>query len=289
VDAHPTVAYAATAAGIFKTENNGDSWKNILTRPADLVAVSSADGNTAYASSTDRFEVVKTTDGGATWTHVVSDIASVLGLAPSDPATLYAALYDKAMSKSTDGGRTWSRIMIGLPQDFFYSYSMGGWEAGPMAIDPASSSTVYIQKSQGLFKTIDGGVSWTQVSGITSRSLVIDERNTRTLYAAENGVMKSSDGGQTWTGAGLAGKVVTALTITKTSSSPILLAGTRDGHVFRTTDGGASWSEPEDGLPRAAVLRLSVDASGEYLYAATSAGVYQYHFINRSGRQRLRR
>jgi hypothetical protein len=131
-----------------------------------------------------------------------------------------------------------------------------------------------------LFKTTDGGANWIQVSKtIIAPSLAIDAGDPPAVYAAGNALMKSADGGQTWTGAGLVDKFVSSVTASRTSS-PILYAGTRDGHVYRTTDGGDSWTELADGLTRAAVLRLSVDASGDHLYAATNAGVYEYHFVN---------
>ena len=276
----PAIAYAATDLGIFKTVNLGQTWTRVYERPTGLVGAAT-DGKTAYASSNPDFEIVKTTDGGREWTHVVSDFASVLAVVPSDSASLYAALYDKAMSKSTDGGTTWSSIMTGLPHDFFYAYSGAGWYADSIAVDPANASTVYVGKPQGLFKTIDGGTSWQLTGTIPSPpSLVIDGGDPSVVYAASHvsGVLKSSDGGIQWSDAGLRQQHVTALAISRTSPA-VLFASTGDGLVYRTSDGGANWRLVEN-TSIGTVVRLSVDASGTLLYAATNDGVYQYRFFN---------
>src|SRR2546421_5936005 len=151
----PAVAYAATSPGVFKTVDGGHTWKKMRGEEALLIAVAGNDSNIAYASSINNFDLTKTTDGGATWDHIQPDMASVLAVVPSDPAKLYAALYNRGMSKTTDGGTTWSTIMSGLPHDFFYVAFGSGWEADSIAVDPTTSSTVYVGKPQGLFKTTD--------------------------------------------------------------------------------------------------------------------------------------
>jgi photosystem II stability/assembly factor-like uncharacterized protein len=277
----PAVAYAATEVGIFKTVNRGQSWTTVRDGITDRIALGATDAKTAYASSINAFETVKTTDGGATWTRITPDIASVLAVVPSDPASLYAALYDGGMSKSSDGGRTWSTIMNGLPHDFFYGYSSSGWEADSIAVDPASASTVYVGKPQGLFKTTDGGINWRQLVTIpAASSIVVDAANPSVVYAASGvfGVWRSNDEGMTWTLAGLPNEHVLALTISATSPA-VLYAGTYEGEVYRSTNGGDDWSIV-DSLNGIAVRRMSIDASGTFLYAATNYGVYRYQFFN---------
>jgi photosystem II stability/assembly factor-like uncharacterized protein len=278
----PVIAYAATPLGLFKTANRGQSWKKVREGPVDLIALDATDTKTAYASSTYNFETVKTTNGGATWSQVRPDIASVLAVAPSNPAAVYAALYNAGMSKSDDAGTTWSTIMSGLPHDFFYVIFESGWDARSIAVDPTNASTVYVGKPQGLFKTTDGGMNWQLTATIPSApSLVVDGGDPSVIYAASNvsGVLKSSDGGIVWNDAGLTDKRVLAMTISRTSPAA-LFAGTADGFVYRSTNGGADWSLVEDASTGTPILRMSVDASGTSLYVATADGVYQYQFFN---------
>lgn len=277
----PSTAYAAGEAGLFKTVDGGEHWVNVQTTPSSEVEVSPSDANTAYASSSiDLFQVVKTKDGGGSWTVIKPDFASVLAVAPSNPGTLYAALYGPGMFKSTDGGASWSGIMTGLPLDYFYGY--GGWTADSIAVDPVNEGTVYIGKPQGIFKTANGGSVWGQVAPFKDvRALAIDAGNPAMVYAATNGVMTSMVGQTNWTSAGLIDKNVSALAASPTFP-PVVVAGTEDGHVYLTSDGGAYWTELEDhgiGLP---ITRLSVDSGAHVIFAATSGGVYQYDLVDDS-------
>jgi hypothetical protein len=202
----------------------------------------------------------------------------VLAIAPSDPATLYAALVD-AMSKSTDGGKTWIPITSGLPPNFYFYY---GFTPSSIAVDPLNSYTVYLGNVDGVYKTTDGGAKWNGISNMPKvPALAIEAGDPSIVYAASNvaGVVKSDDGGTTFTGAGLIDKRVRTLVVTGMQPA-ILYAGTEDGHVYRSSNGGKDWRGFDSGLTRAAVLRLAVDSSGGQLYAATAAGVYEYHAVN---------
>ena len=118
------------------------------------------------------------------------------------------------------------------------------------------------------------------------QALVIDPRDHNIVYASGAlGVARTIDGGNTWTAAGLIDKSVTTLAITSTD----LYAGTEDGHIYRSTDGGQLWQPFEDGLTREYVCKLSVDRSGHHLYAATYAGVYEYDVIDGPSRASVRR
>jgi len=112
------------------------------------------------------------------------------------------------------------------------------------------------------------------------RALAI-EKDSSTVYAASAlaGIVKSIGGGSIWTTAGLIDKRVDSLSISDTQPS-FLYAGTIDGHVYRSSNGGESWSGLDDGLSRAPILKLAIDPTGQYLYAATAAGVYQYHAVH---------
>ena len=79
-------------------------------------------------------------------------------------------------------------------------------------------------------------------------------------------------GTKEWTGLGPEGKMVEALAIVPQDPSP-LYAGTNGGEVFKSTDGGASWSEINSGLTTAEILSLAVDPRDpNRLYAGSSEG-----------------
>ncbi|HYB52389.1 MAG TPA: hypothetical protein VEG84_00850, partial [Thermoanaerobaculia bacterium] len=130
----------------------------------------------------------------ADWQMIGPTGGSIFSLAldPKTPATIYAGTIG-GVFKSLNHGGTW--------------FPLGGFGQAPVfwvAIDPTTPSTIYAgTRNFRLFKSVNGGVSWTQAStNLTGKkifAIVIDPTATSTLYAAtEVGVFKSTDGAMTW-------------------------------------------------------------------------------------------
>ena len=172
----------------------------------------------------------------------------------------------------------------------------GGWA---VAVDTAGSAYVAgvtrsvdfplvrpLQSSLGarpLWKSADGGSTWTPLDGLpfaNLTALVVDPSSPNVLYAAttDAGVFKSTDGGAVWIGAnqGIASTWVSALAINP-GNPQILYAGTGSsntggGAVYRTADGGNTWSAVDPGLYE--VTQLAVDPlSPNTVYAVTDGSV----------------
>lgn len=127
--------------------------------------------------------------------------------------------------------------------------------------DPNDSEIMYVGAPDGgLWKSINGGDSWTTTTDFLSvigvSDLAIDPNNTQIMYLATGdlegdrrsiGVLKSTDGGTSWNTTGLSWTAIDNYKISKLlmdpTNSSVLLAAT-DGGVFRTTNGGTSWSSP---------------------------------------------
>ena len=168
--------------------------------------------------------------------------------------------------KTNDAGRTWEN----LPLDANYLFelkastaSMGTWYAGAM---------------NGAFKGIDQGAQWHRL-GLPLRDgkyqptvyhLVPDPRAPSTVYAlTSEGLYKSSDGGERWTGIGsslpFGGAYLRDLVIDPADSRAVY-AGSQNG-FFKSLDGGSSWAPSNHGLgTRPYVNALSVDALTGALY-----------------------
>ncbi len=273
----PSTAFAATQTGLFKSDNSGQTWNAIDPKSATAVAVNPFAPNVVYAGEP---ELKKSVDGGATWKVVKPDVASAVAVAPSDSATLYAALA-KGMSKSGDGGENWTLVMNGMPLGYYASYY--GFSASAVAVDPSNSSVVYVAQEAGLYKSDNAGASWKQISpGTWVATLAVDPSDPSIVYRGGGwlheplyGVSKSRDGGANWDPAGLSDQSVRALVINPATPS-VLYAGTQAGNIYRSDSGGSEWKPFSDGLNGAAIRRLSIDSSGNYLYAATEGGVFQY-------------
>jgi len=125
--------------------------------------------------------------------------------------------------------------------------------------DPLAPQTVYAAAFGGVFKTVDGGVTWTPVnnglpSGAYARSVALNPIAPQEVYVGLycSGVYKTTDGGETWapTGAALGDKDVRALAIALETQAPVVYAGTAGGYgVYRTMNGGYTWEQASAGLP----------------------------------------
>ena len=177
------------------------------------------------------YRVYRTTDGTANWTAISPDLTggdgffgviSTIAVAPNHPNTIYAGTLDNHVQVTTNANAgpsaAWTDISAGLPPRSVTN----------VAVDAAVSTTAYATvsgftgfgDSQGhVFKTINGGSLWSDISGdlpntpVNSLVVVPDAPNT-------------------------------------------LFVGTDVG-VFYTTNGGSSWTSLVNGLPRVAVVGLS--------------------------------
>jgi photosystem II stability/assembly factor-like uncharacterized protein len=146
-----------------------------------------------------------------------------------------------------------------------------------LAVDPSDASMIYASQqgsSGSLFKSTDGGTSWSPLSQ-TSGTVVVDPANGQRLFLYNSSSFReSTDGGMTWqdTGNGINASAVTAVVFDPTNSSRIY-AGTTGG-VYFTTDGGTIWSLVSlSGLTNSQVNALVIDATNPMdLFAGTNGG-----------------
>jgi photosystem II stability/assembly factor-like uncharacterized protein len=253
--------------GIMKTSNAGATFSSIFEKervaaigaiavaPSDpkVVWVGTGEGNDRNSSSWGD-GVYRSEDSGATWSRVGLETSKViprLVVDPKDPKTAWVAVLGdlwnpsvgRGLYKTTDAGRTWKRLLAAPAP---YDDRVG---CGELAVDPGNPSTLYAvlyarrrtpwsfgygsaitdgKDLGGIFKSVDGGASWTKLErGLpkdTGRiGLAIYPKNTRILYAV---VQSDVDGTSTWG------------------------VRTKSGGVFRSDDGGASWTRVNPLNPR---------------------------------------
>jgi photosystem II stability/assembly factor-like uncharacterized protein len=212
--------------------------------------------------------VWKTTDAGRTWTPIFDSqpIASIgaLAVSTSDPNIIYVGTGEADMRsdisfgagvyKSSDAGRSWS--FLGLSDTR---------QIGRVLVDPKNPDVVLVaalghgfgpNSERGVYRTTDGGKSWTRVlyknENTGAIDLAYDPDNSRTVYAS------------LWN----------ARRPPYNSYPPITGPG---GGLYKSTDGGATWKEiAGHGLPTGTLGRIGLDVvagqHGKRVYALIDSG-----------------
>jgi photosystem II stability/assembly factor-like uncharacterized protein len=229
--------------------------------------------------------VWKTENYGTTWTPVFDGEGSYsigcVSLDPERPLTVWVGTgennsqrsvgYGDGVYKSLDGGKNWTNV--GLKDSA---------HVGKILIDPRDGDVVYVAAmgplwspggDRGLYKTADGGKSWTKVLDISENTgvsdVVFDPRNPDTLLAVayqrrrhvwtlvnggpESALYKSMDAGKSWRKIekGLPDEEIGRIGIAVAPSRPdtvyaLVEASGKAGGVFRSLDGGETWEKRSD-------------------------------------------
>jgi uncharacterized repeat protein (TIGR01451 family) len=280
----------------YSSTNGGASWgASSAGLTASTVSDFAVAGSNVYAAS--NFGVYRSTDGGANWTlggqvrtSTAPLITRAVAVDPSDPQVVYAGTSGGAgVYKSTDGGSLFDTKGSGLIIPVVNSLAA------------ASPATLYAGTQFGIFKTTNGGDTWAEVrGGLTGSSpivnkVVVDPSNPQVVYAATNqrGVLKSTDGGANWapsnTGMLASGVPPQARSLAFDSSNSstlyVALSSLFLNGIFKSTDGGANWTNSSTGLTvtlngqtvTPVVNAVMVDpASPSTVYAATNAfGIFK--------------
>src|SRR5437764_679694 len=241
--ARPLVFYfGAVDGGVWKTTNGGETWSNVTDGRSDIasvgaIAVAPSDPNVIYVGSGEadwREDLTygdgmwRSTDGGQTWQHLGLEDArhiAAVRVDPRDPELVYVAAMGHAFGpnatrgvfRSQDGGKTWKKLL-------FVDDSTGAID---LSLDPTNARILYaaLWKAQrfpwgfsagggksGLWKTSDGGETWTDISasaGLPRRPLgrigvTVSPANPSRLWASVEGpdsgggIFRSDDAGKSW-------------------------------------------------------------------------------------------
>jgi photosystem II stability/assembly factor-like uncharacterized protein len=263
----------AGSAGAVLWNSYGPTGGNVRALAADPTSPT-----TFYAAGGGFF---RTVDAGASWTAInsgVPDVASFvmtgLTVDPLNPANVYASGYAGATGgvfESTNGGESWTFSSLGPRNDVV------------AAGDPLLPGTVY-SVGGPILRSLDAGASWTQVQAGNFISVAVAPSAPKTVYAggAVAGMVKSTNGGATWTSTGtLASNSVRAIAVHPTQPGTVY-AGLDHFGVYKTTNGGDTWTSigPIVRVPSVDVYELAIDPSNpNTVYAAilstTGFGVYK--------------
>ena len=251
----PNVLYAGTGLGVFKTTDGARTW-TLASTGIDLggglahrmyegfiwaIAIDPLHTSTVYAAGGG---VWKSTNGGASWKRVLRNGAVNLGIDPRRPETVYASgmkswgsgATRNSVYKTVDGGGSWRATgPRGLSDNYF---------GHPIVVHRRAPGTVYAGGSRGLFASTNQGRTWRKLRSTSAPervdAIALDPLRANVLYAGgwETGLVKSEDGGLTWSRLSLDMRYVQTIAIDPTRPQTIYAGGAGIG---KSTDGGDSW------------------------------------------------
>lgn len=250
---NPDVLYAGVMGdGVYKTRTGGADgeagWNKLPGLPASgftrvTLALCAATPTTVYAGlSGSPFRLFRATDG-ATFALRFRAASSIynpwLGADPVDPAIVYVPSAD--FRRSTDGGATVTVTSNDLH------------ECQKIVTDPVTPGMIYLGRDNGLFRSADHGVSFTQIGGGIANvefydgTLAATDPAVRIGGTQDNGTLKSKSGSLVWKR--FQGGDGATVDIDPTDAQIFYAMGQYADSITRSTNGGGSVSDFADGLP----------------------------------------
>ncbi len=276
---HKTFYMGFASGGLWRTTNMGTTFEPLFDNQwtSSIGAVVCCDAPKNWKGWTDATKPADREKEGK---------GKILWVGTGEGNGRNSSSWGNGMYRSTDSGKTWKHLGLDATHDI-----------PRIAVDPRDPDVCYAaalgrlwgpNPERGLYKTTDGGETWSLVLSIDENTgccdVLLDPKNPDTVYAAlymrrrtgwsftsggpNGGIYKSTDGGQTWTK--LAGglpaqtgrigldiyekdpnKLIAVVESTETGANSIRDDRMRGGGVFRSNDGGETWTRLSQRSPRA--------------------------------------
>lgn len=240
------IVYAATGrAGLYKSDNKGESWLPLTTQ-GQIQAMDVHDNDNNKLAAARNNQIFVSTDGGEIWQLVYTDPANqIITDILFDPLVnnrIYATLAGGQLLRSFDNGKTWT-----LVHEFNHTVRA-------VRLSPGDVNRIYIVSlKNGIFRSDDEGKTFNSISEsiggllgiIQFTDLQIHPSNAnRLLLSTNKGLYASSNGGESWTQLSLLSDPETQniLAIALDPNNHNRIYYSTPTVLHRSDDAGSSWS-----------------------------------------------
>ncbi len=277
--------------GLYRSTNDGNSSVKNNTLPITQfyrLYVDPQNADKIYGGAQDN-NTIRTTTGGLTdWQAIYGGDGFQPLVDPTNTNVIYALSQRGNLGKSTNNGSSFSSALTGIP-----SGDTNNWDT-VIIFDPSDSQTLYYG-TQKVYKTTNAAGNWTAISPDLSNgphsgnlafgtvtTIDVSPLDSTVIYAGtdDGNVWVTQNGGSNWD---LISATLPNLWTTKVLASPdnastvyVTFSGYRygedTGHVFKSDDFGANWSDISSNLPDIPVNDILKDSYGN-LFLGTDIGV----------------
>jgi photosystem II stability/assembly factor-like uncharacterized protein len=269
------------------------AWERVIGGDGCWTAIHPANDLTLYGAA-QYLDIYRSYDGGQNWTSIappnpggaITGFVAPYVLCPSSPSRLYAGR--NLVYRSDSEGTVWAAANNGAALD-------GVNPAFSMAVSATNADLIFVATAPNgtrghLYKSLNGGTSWTDVTGTLPdrylSDITLDPTNDNRLYVAVMGfgsshLFRSDNQGGAWidVGTGLPDVPASAVEVDPQHPSNVYV-GTDLG-VYVSVDQGQDWHPFMTGMPTASVNDLKVSGPSRKIRAATHGnGVYERDLLD---------
>ncbi len=221
-------------------------------------------------------------DGTSRWNPIRGGDGGFVRVDPTNPYIIYHTYFGISIERSDDGGVTWSPKLAGFYPDTSNFYP-------PYIMDPSNPARLLFG-TDSIYETLNRGESWVLLTipyfngwntAAVIDSIAIARTDPNTIYASAGGhIFISTDNGFNWNQRDVPGVTdnIQDLLVDPTNSQIVYAVRARmgNGHVFRSTNGGQTWSNLSGNLPDLPVYAIQLDSrfNPPALYVGGYNGVY---------------
>ncbi len=322
-----TTIYAGCDGGVFQTTNSGASWfsMNGNMNIAEIYKIGNSASTYSRAITGHQDDGTNLFTGG--WAGTLGGDGMDCFIDRTNDNVMYGEQYNGSFNRTLNGGASWAAITTGMTgsgawvtpwhqdpvvantlyggrQQMFKSTNQGtNWaQIGTLggassivefAVAPSNTQIIYVIQGNTLYKTTNGGGTWTNVTGTLPTgsaqmtSVIVEEVDPNSVwvsfsgYSAGNKVYQSLNGGTTWTNysTGLP-NLPTNRIVYNNGTKDAMYAGCDVGVYYRDST-MANWVIYNNGLPNVSVRDLAIYYPLGKLRAATfGRGVYEADLYN---------
>ncbi len=294
---NPNIVWIGNDGGVWRSTDGGRTWQNKNNGLATLqftgIGVHPTNPSILFGGMQDNNKA--RTTGNRVWDALDVGDGGFAAIDPFNPNIYYGSRFGISFQRNDKGGSApvsdWPMKIQGInKQDRALFYA-------PFALDPSTPGVIYYGTHR-LYRTTDWGETWTAISPDLTRgertrgrisAIAVAPSDPKTIYVgtSDGYVQVTTNTGQTWTNVSrppLPNRWVSRIAVDPKNPNVAYVVyngfntHTPDtsGHVFKTTDRGASWKDISGNLPDVPVLSIALDSRAPgTIYIGTDIGVFR--------------